>query len=296
MALEDGNSDRERLHLVVQPILAHEDTVCEDIELHRIAQCLFAAVLEHIVELIHIFQLVGDREGAAFIFTVRIECRCGSLLAVLVLQKQEDTCRRRTGSACRDTRISRDIGTAYGCANSCQCHEYDVHDSHIFKAQRNIGLQHEAFVYLTSVLHPEVLGDGAAVMETVVHAESGQIADISSDKVEIRLPAKVYQVGPVRTIRNIMFEYGVRNRIAAIEDDVTYSDDCLLVLAVAHLLETERTAFVHRDFVMLVRPGAINGLVENQLLVGINPEIVVIHHVILAQACRIEADPVIFSG
>ena len=93
-----------------------------------------------------------------------------------------------------------------------------------------------------------------------------------------------------------MFEYGVRNRIAAIEDDVTYSDDCLLVLAVTHLLETERTAFVHRDFVMLVRPGAINGLVENQLLVSINPENVVIHHVILAQACRIEADPVIFTG
>ena len=79
-------------------------------------------------------------------------------------------------------------------------------------------------------------------METFVHAESGQITYIPSDKMEIRLAAKVYQVCLKRAVRHVMLEHIVRNRLATIENNVTHTYDSLLVLSVAHLLEPERTA------------------------------------------------------
>ena len=111
--------------------------------------------------------------------------------------------------------------------------------------------------------------------------------------MEIRLAAKVYQVCFIRAIRHVMLKHIIRNRLAPVKDNVTQTDDSLFVLSVAHLLEPERAALGNRDFVMLVRPRAIYGLVEDKLPVGIDAEIVIIQYVILAEASRIEAYPVI---
>ena len=102
MAFENRNRDGERLHLVVQPVLPYENLVSKHIEFHRIEQSLRTFVLEHIIERIHIFHSVGDRECAALVLPVRIECRRGCLFAVLVLKQEEDAGSRCPGYACAD--------------------------------------------------------------------------------------------------------------------------------------------------------------------------------------------------
>ena len=53
-------------------------------------------------------------------------------------------------------------------------------------------------------------------METVIHIEISQVADIPTYEVEIRLAAEIYQISLERTIRNIVLEYRVRHRLTPI--------------------------------------------------------------------------------
>ena len=68
----------------------------------------------------------------------------------------------------------------------------------------------------TPVLHLEVFGDGAAVVEAVSHVKIGQVADISSDIVEIRFSADVYQIRIMRAVRHVVLKYHIRHRLATI--------------------------------------------------------------------------------
>ena len=276
-ALEDRHCDGQRIHLVVQPELTHEHTVSHNVQLDGIQHILAGHIPEHLGELIDIFPHILNREGATLILAHRVEGSCGRLLVAAVVQKQGYAHIDSAGSAGAHTRIGRDVRTADAGADTGQEHKHGIHNSHILKAQRDIRLKHEALVDLAAILHPEGSGDGAAVEETVIHTERGQVTDESSVVMEIRPSAEIYQVGLIRGIRNLAHKEVIVNGFAPIKDDIAHTYDRLFLLACATARELERTALVNRDTVVLTRPGRVNLAVEDELVVHVYEQIVVIH-------------------
>ena len=166
-ASEDRDGHGQRLHIVVQPILTDQHIVRYYVEFHRIVHGLRTSVTEGLRKLVHMSTQILHRESAALILAVSIERGSCRLLAVLIIQKQEYAGINRTGCTSADTCICRHVRVAYRGTYTGQEHAHRIHHGHVLKAQRDIGLKHEALVDFPAVLHSERAGDGLSVKETV---------------------------------------------------------------------------------------------------------------------------------
>ena len=95
-------------------------------------------------------------------------------------------------------------------------HKHGVHHGDIFQTKRNICLEHETLVDSGLVFHVEARAHAAAVVEAVVHIESGESAHESAHIVEVWTAAEVDEVGLIRAIGHFVNKKVVGHRFATI--------------------------------------------------------------------------------